>query len=115
MKTLYAIAEPLASSVSRSNTNPGHINVWGFNAMNANTGSATGLHTYAFAHEFNGYCYEMYGNNMKNAGDSALPFRCGIVPMDHYGATYFDGNTKIKVYGDKLSWAVIESNFKVDY
>ena len=39
----------LASSVSRSNANPGHINVLGFNAMNANTGSVTGLRTYAFA------------------------------------------------------------------
>lgn len=38
-----------------------------------------------------------------------------IVPMDHYGATYFDGDTKIKVYGDKLSWAVIESNFKTEW
>ncbi|MCQ2168087.1 MAG: hypothetical protein MJY69_05415 [Bacteroidales bacterium] len=102
----------LASSVSRSNANPGLINVLGFNAMNANTGSVTGLRTYAFAHEFNGYCYEMYVDNMKNAGSSAIPFRCGIVPMDHYGATYFDGNKDIKVYGDKLSWAVIESNFK---
>ncbi|MBQ0005955.1 MAG: hypothetical protein KBS57_00930, partial [Alistipes sp.] len=102
----------LASSVSGFNANPGHINVLGFNAMNANTGSVTGLHTYAFAHEFNGYCYEMYVDNMKNAPASALPFRCGIVPMDHYGATFFDGDKNIKVYGDKLSWAVIESNFK---
>lgn len=102
----------LASTVSRFNANPGHINVLGFNAMNANTGSPTGLDTYAFAHEFNGFCYEMYVDNMKNTGGSVPPFRCGIVPMDHYGATYFDDDKNVKVYGDKLSWAVIESNFK---
>lgn len=97
----------LVSMVSGFNSNPGHINVLGFNAMNANTGSSTGLVTYAFAHEFNGYTFELFVDNMKNG----IPMRCGIVPMDHYGARIFNKNEKIKVYGDKLGWAVIESNF----
>lgn len=101
----------LASTVSGFNSNPGHINVLGFNAMNANTGSATGLVTYAFAHEFNGYAFEFYLDYMKHMEDNGTPLRSGIVAMDHYGARIFDDNEKIKVYGDKLSWAVIESNF----
>lgn len=101
----------LMSNVSGYNNDPNHINVLGFNAMNANTGSATGLVTYAFAHEFNGYAFEAYVDYMKSSSNIENPLRCGIVPMDHYGASIFDDDEDVKVYGDKLSWAVIESNF----
>lgn len=98
----------LATSVSETNLDSNKANVWGFSAMNANTGSPTSLETYVFAHEFNGFAFEMYATNMTA---NKTPFRCGIVPMDHYGASIFDDEEDIKVYGDKLSWAVIESNF----
>ena len=38
----------------------------------------------------------------------------GLVTMDHYGApSYKSGGrlTSVDVYGDYLSWAIIESNF----
>lgn len=101
----------LATDVTSYNMDKYHTNIFGFNAMNANTGTATSLKTYAFAHEFNGFAYEMFVENMKNAGSSAQRFHCGVVPMDHYGADVFSNNKKVKLYGDKLSWAVIESNF----
>lgn len=101
----------LAVDVSGYNLDPNHMNVLGFNALNANTGSATGLETYVFAHEFNGYTYELYMDNMLSGGDQAVPFHCGIVAMDHYGTTNFNSDGIVKVYGELLSWAVIESNF----
>lgn len=100
----------LAADVTSYNMDTHHKNIFGFNAMNANTGTSTSLKTYAFAHEFNGFAYEMFVENMK-AGTSAQRFHCGVVPMDHYGADVFTNNNKVKLYGDKLSWAVIESNF----
>lgn len=101
----------LTKNVSINNADPNRMNIWGFNALNANNGSKTGLKTYYFAHEFNGFAYELFANNMLMQKDGAPVLRCGLVPMDHYGASIFDGDKDIKVYGDKLSWAVIESNF----
>lgn len=101
----------LAAEVTSYNLDPSHTNVFGFSAMNANTGEPTSLKTYAFAHEYNGFAFEMYVSNMNGSGASAQPFHCGVVPMDHYGADVFTNNEKVKLYGDKLSWAVIESNF----
>lgn len=102
----------LAAKVTSYNLDQSHTNIFGFSAMNANTGEPTSLKTYAFAHEYNGYAFEVYVENMKAARESAAqPFRCGVVPMDHYGADVFTNNSKVKLYGDKLSWAVIESNF----
>ena len=101
----------LAVNVTSFNMDKYHTNIFGFNAMNANTGTATSLKTYAFAHEFNGFAYEMFVENMKAADDSLKRFHCGVVPMDHYGADVFTNNSNVKLYGDKLSWAVIESNF----
>lgn len=100
----------LTRIVTAENMNPDRKNVLGFNAMNANTGSGI-LKTYVFAHEFNGYAYEMFVNRMKDP--EINPLHCGIVAMDHYGAQMYElsFSTDVKVYGDILSWAVIESNF----
>lgn len=101
----------VTSLVSEFNVDPTHINILGFNAMNANTGSASGLVTYAFAHEFNGFAFEYFVDYMSQSRKNEQYMHSGIVAMDHYGARIFDDKEKIKVYGDKLSWAVIESNF----
>lgn len=87
----------------------------GFNATNANGGltSCYDLDSYEFAHIFNGYAFDMFVENMKSTYES--PFRGGIIAMDHFGAsTYksaFRAFVPVSVYGDYLTWAVIESNF----
>ena len=100
----------LTRIVTAENMTPDRKNVLGFNALNANTGSGI-LKTYVFAHEFNGYAFEMFVNRMKDP--EINPLHCGIVPMDHYGAQMYEMSfsSDVKVYGDVLSWAVIESNF----
>ena len=50
----------------------------------------------------------------KPAFEAAALHRSGLVTMDHYGApSYKSGGrlTSVDVYGDYLSWAIIESNF----
>ncbi len=100
----------LTRIVTAENMTPDRKNVLGFNALNANTGSGI-LKTYVFAHEFNGYAFEMFVNRMKDP--EINPLHCGIVPMDHDGAQMYEMSfsADVKVYGDVLSWAVIESNF----
>ena len=62
---------------------------------------------------FNGYTFDLYVSNMlRSNGDPR--YRSGLVTMDHYGApSYKSGGrlTSVDVYGDYLSWAIIESNF----
>ena len=109
-----ADAKTLATEVTAWN-NDGVHHILGFNAMNAN-GGASGfydLDSYEFAHKFNGFAYDMYVDNMKLAKGSER-FRAGLVTMDHFGAKEYDSPLRaidVDVYGDLLSWAVIESNF----
>lgn len=103
----------LAKKVSEDNANEKYV--LGFSATNANTGSAADLESFRFAHAFNGWMYEMYVKNMLDSRSGAVgKYRCGIVPMDHYGAHTYKRSFlyhDVSVYGDNLSWAVIESNF----
>lgn len=103
----------VASTVSSYNEAGRHL--LGFSCCNANTGSMLDLETFRFAHAFNGWLYELYVDNMKNAtSKNKRRFRCGIVPMDQYGVHVYERSVffeDVLVYGDDLSWAVIESNF----
>ena len=104
----------VAEKVTQWN-NDGTHHILGFNAMNAN-GGASGcydLDSYEFAHTFNGYAYDLYVNNMENSNVSER-YHSGLVTMDHFGAKKYDSpfrSLDVDVYGDLLSWAVIESNF----
>ena len=91
--------------------------ILGYNALNVNAGGDAfyDLDTYEFAHLFNGYTFDLYVANMlRSNGDPR--YRSGLVIMDQYGApSYKSGGrfTSVDVYGDYLSWAVIESNFSL--
>ena len=108
--TKSAGMKTLATQVTEYNTVEGK-RVLGFNAMNANSASAD-LNVDDFAHKFNGKAFDMFVENMKN--DPVDKRYCsGIVPMDYFGAVR-NSHSELGlggVYGDLLSWAVIESNF----
>ena len=102
----------LACKVTDLNRNQGK-RILGFNAMNANAGAECfyDLDTYEFAHMFNGYAFNEYVENMTGKDDA---WCSGIVTMDYFGAdsfTTYERGLPVAVYGDLLSWAVIESNF----
>ena len=105
----------VASEVAKRNYNGEGI--LGFNAMNANTGNGYDLDVYEFAHIFNGDAFNMYVENMKNATKGKDRYYGGIVSMDHLGVhryvSLYRTGLPVDVYGDYLTWAVIESNFYV--
>lgn len=107
-------AKKVASEVTSRNYKGEGI--LGFNAMNAN-GGLTGLYdldTYEFAHIFNGFAFDMFVENMKNATVGKDRLYGGIVSLDHFGAGSYVSYYRpfpVNVYGDYLRWAVIESNF----
>lgn len=103
MKEKIRLMKELIETISAKNLSDDKQYVLGFNATNANTGNAF-LYTHYFANRFNGPLYRHFIDFMKQG----KPIRCGIVSMDHYGDPEYSGN---KMYGDMLSWAVIESNF----
>lgn len=108
----------LAETVTEENRDKG-LRILGFSSTNANSGLAD-LDTYEYAHIFNGYGFNMYVENMKEESIEKR-YHCGLVPMDHYGAREYNfvmlsskdflHDKDASVYGDYLSWAIIESNF----